>query len=141
LFSTRDLGADIEASINATELSKRRFRDIAGIAGLVFRGFPGKHKKERHLQASSQLFFSVFQEYEPENRLLLQAYEEVRTFQLEESRLRAALQRISRQQIMLTRPEKATPFAFPIIVDRLRERLSSEQLEDRILKMKLYLEK
>ena len=42
---------------------------------------------------------------------------------------------------MLTRPEKATPFAFPIIVDRLRERLSSEQLEDRILKMKLYLEK
>lgn len=141
LFSTRDLGADIEASINATELSKRRFRDIAGIAGLVFRGFPGKHKKERHLQASSQLFFSVFQEYEPENRLLLQAYEEVRTFQLEEIRLRAALQRISGQQILLTRPEKATPFAFPIIVDRLRERLSSEQLEDRILKMKLNLEK
>jgi len=141
LFSSRNLGEDIEASINATELSKRRFRDIAGIAGLVFKGFPGKHKKERHLQASSQLFFGVFQEYEPDNLLFLQAYDEVRTFQLEEGRLRGALERIGRQEIVLTRPGKATPFSFPIIVDRLRERLSSEKLEDRIRKMKLQLEK
>ena len=141
LFSTQHLGADIEASMNATELSKRRFRDIAGIAGLVFKGFPGKHKKERHLQASSQLFFGVFQEYEPDNLLFLQAYEEVRTFQLEEARMRAALERISKQHIVLTRLGKATPFAFPIMVDRLRERLSSEKLEDRIRKMKLQLEK
>lgn len=141
LFSTLHLGEDIEASLQATELSKRRFRDIAGIAGLIFKGFPGKYKKERHLQASSQLFFGVFQEYEPENLLFLQAYEEVRTFQLEEGRMRAALDRISRQQIVLTRPGKATPFSFPIIVDRLRERLSSEKIEDRIRKMQLQLEK
>lgn len=141
LFEEKQLSADINASINATELAKRRFRDIAGIAGLVFRGFPGKYKKERHLQASAQLFFSVFQEYEPDNLLLLQAYEEVRAFQLEEGRLRQALERIRGQKIVLSQPEKATPFAFPIIVDRLRERLSSEKLEDRIAKMKVQLEK
>jgi len=141
LFSTKNLGSDIEASINAAELAKRRFRDIASIAGLVFKGYPGKQKKERHLQSSSQLFFEVFQDYEPDNLLLLQAYDEVMSFQLQEARLRAALNRISEQEILLSQPERATPFAFPIIVDRLRERLSSEKLADRIQRMKVQLVK
>jgi ATP-dependent Lhr-like helicase len=141
LFSTQNLSADIQASINAAELAKRRFRDIAGIGGLVFKGYPGKPKKDRHLQSSSQLFFQVFSDYEPNNLLLNQAFDEVMTFQLEEARLREALDRISRQHICLMRPHRATPFAFPIIVDRLRERLTSEKLEDRIKKMKLQLVK
>ncbi len=139
LFSAEGLSADIQASINAAEMAKRRFRDIASIAGLVFKGYPGKQKRDRHLQSSSQLFFQVFNDYEPENLLLLQAYDELMAFQLEEARLRAALQRIRQQRVILSRPERATPFAFPIIVDRLRERLSSEKLEDRIRKMKLQL--
>jgi ATP-dependent Lhr-like helicase len=139
LFSEAGLGADIRASINAAELAKRRFRDIAAIAGLVFKGYPGNQKKERHLQASAQLFFEVFNQYEPDNLLLLQAFEEVMSFQLEEARLREALRRVATQRIVLAKPAKATPFSFPIIVDRLRERLSSEKLEDRVRKMKLRL--
>jgi len=141
LFSTEQLHTDIQASINDAEMAKRKFRDIASIAGLVFRGYPGKQKKDRHLQSSSQLFFQVFEDYEPENLLFLQAYEEVRTFQLQEARLRAALERIQQQKVILSQPKKATPFSFPIIVDRLRERLSSEKLEDRIRRMKLQLVK
>ncbi|MEL7123320.1 MAG: ligase-associated DNA damage response DEXH box helicase [Bacteroidota bacterium] len=139
LFSTKQLSRDIQASINAAELAKRRFRDIAGIAGLVFKGFPGKQKKDRHLQSSSQLFFEVFTDYEPDNLLLMQAYDEVMTFQLEEARLRQVLQRINLQEILLKKPDKATPFSFPIIVDRLRGKLTSEKLEDRIKKMRLQL--
>lgn len=139
LFSTENLASDIHKSLNATELAKRCFRDIASISGLVFKGYPGKTKKDRHLQSSSQLFFQVFQDYEPDNLLLQQAYDEVMTFQLQEARLRIALQRIQNQHIVLTHPKKATPFAFPIMVDRLREKLSSEKLEDRITKMKLQL--
>lgn len=141
LFSTRNLREDIQASINAVEMAKRCFRDIASIAGLVFKGYPGKQKRDRHLQSSSQLFFEVFNDYEPDNLLLLQAYEEVMAFQLEEARLRTALERIENQEVVLTRPGRFTPFAFPIIVDRLRERLSSEKLEDRIRRMKLQLVK
>lgn len=139
LFSTDGLSQDIQASINAAEMAKRRFRDIAGISGLIFKGFPGKQKKDRHLQSSSQLFFEVFNDYEPNNLLLLQAYDEVMSFQLEEARLREALRRIQGQRVVLSRPEQATPFAFPIMVDRLRQKLSSEKLEDRIRKMKLQL--
>ncbi len=141
LFRIGELSADIQSSINAAELARRRFRDIASLAGLVFKGFPGKQKKEKHLQSSSQLFFDVFSDYEPNNLLLAQAYDEVMTFQLEEARLRSALNRIRAQQIVLKQPARATPFAFPIIVDRLRERLSSEKLEDRVRKMQLQLER
>jgi ATP-dependent Lhr-like helicase len=130
-----DLMKDIHASINSTEMARRKFRDIAAIGGLVFKGFPGKPVKDRHLQSSSQLFFNVFHEYEAHNLLFRQAYEEVMDFQLEEARMRRALERINHQKIIITHPDKPTPFAFPIMVDRLREKLTSEQLKDQIKKM------
>jgi len=99
-----NLHADIQASINATEMARRKFRDIAAIAGLVFKGFPGQRIKDRHLQSSSQLFFEVFHDHEAHNLLLMQAFEEVMDFQLEESRLRTALGRIAQQKIIIKKP-------------------------------------
>lgn len=141
LFSTKNLALDIQSSINSVEMARRKFRDIARISGLIFQGFPGRQKKERHLQASSQLMFEVFREYEPEHLLFMQTFDEVMTFQLEESRMRKTLKKISESKIIITRPEKATPFSFPIIVDRLREKMSSEKLEDRIKRMTIELTK
>jgi len=141
LFNTSRLSQDISLSINESEMAKRRFRDIASIAGLLFKGFPGREKREKHLQSSSQLIFRVFQDYDPDNLMFLQAYEEARYQQLEEVRLRNCLERIQQQEIVIKYPGKFTPFAFPIIVDRLRARLSSEKLEDRIKKMKIQITK
>ena len=135
LLGSDDLMKDIQASINSTEMARRKFRDIAAISGLVFKGFPGKPVKDRHLQSSSQLFFDVFHDYEAHNLLLRQAFEEVMDFQLEEARLRRALDRIANQKIILTKPDKPTPFGFPIMVDGMREKLTSEKLEDRIKRM------
>jgi ATP-dependent helicase Lhr and Lhr-like helicase len=135
VFTVRDLMADILRSVNETEMARRRFRDIAAIGGLLFTGYPGKPVKERNLQSSSSLMFEVFNTYDPENLLLRQARQEVMDHQLEESRLRMALERIQSQQIVVKHIEKPTPFAFPILVDRLREHVSSETLEQRIQKM------
>ncbi|MDN5200743.1 ligase-associated DNA damage response DEXH box helicase [Fulvivirgaceae bacterium BMA10] len=140
-FSLDNLLLDIQASINTNEMGRRRFRDIATIAGLVFRGFPGKAITGRHLQSSSQLFYDVYLEYEPDNLLFKQAMEEVLEFQLQETRMRKALDRINHQKIVLKYPEKPTPFAFPIMVERIREKFSYEKLEDRIKRMTLKLEK
>lgn len=140
LFSTENLLADIQKSINSTEMAKRKFRDIAVIGGLIFQGMPGEKKKAKHLQSSASLLFKVFEEYEPNNILLRQAYNEVMVHQMDEVRLRQALQRISQSKIILTYPTKLTPLSFPIIVDGLnRNNLSSEQLEDRIKKMQQQL--
>ncbi|HNV30420.1 MAG TPA: ligase-associated DNA damage response DEXH box helicase, partial [Cyclobacteriaceae bacterium] len=137
VLGNENLMHDIQASINSTEMARRKFRDIAAISGLIFKGLPGQKIKEKHLQSSSQLFFNVFHEYESQNLLLQQAFEEVMDFQLEEARLRKALDRIAHQKIIITEPEMPTPFAFPIMVDRTREKLTSEKLEDRIKKMRL----
>jgi ATP-dependent Lhr-like helicase len=135
-FSIDNLLEDIQHSLNANEMAKRRFRDIAHIGGLLFTGYPGQQVKNRHLQASSSLLFDVFSEYEPDNLLVRQAYNEALAFQLEEFRLRAALQRIEKQSIVLKTIERPTPFAFPIMVDSLgREKLTTETLEERIAKM------
>lgn len=130
-----DLERDVLSGINSSELARRRFREIAAIAGLVFKGYPGQPIKDRHLQSSSQLIFQVFEEYDPHNLLLRQSYDEVINHQLEMPRLRKAMLRISQQRIILKHPEKPTPFAFPIMVDRLRDRMTSETLQTRIKKM------
>jgi ATP-dependent Lhr-like helicase len=135
LFTTMHIHQDLQASLNATEMARRKFRDIAVIAGLVFTGYPGKMMKSKHLQGSSQLLFEVFREYEPDNLLFQQAYRETFEHQLEEGRLIKALERIQNQQIVVKQCERPTPFSFPIITDRLRERLSSETLAERIKKM------
>lgn len=140
LFSPENLSDDIQRSVNATEMAKRKFRDIAVIGGLIFQGYPGEQKKARHLQSSASLFFKVFTEYDGDNLLLRQAYQEVFDQQMEEVRLRDMLHRISQSRIVLTFPPQLTPFCFPIKVDSMREDLSSEKLEDRIKKMRLVLE-
>ncbi|RZJ33657.1 MAG: ligase-associated DNA damage response DEXH box helicase [Flavobacterium sp.] len=135
LFTPEHLHYDLQRSLNATEMARRKFRDIAVIAGLVFTGYPGKIVKTKHLQGSSQLLFEVFRDYEPDNLLFQQSFRETFEHQLEEGRLTIALERIESQNIVWKKCEKPTPFSFPIITDRLREKLSSEKLSDRIKRM------
>ncbi|MET0393478.1 MAG: ligase-associated DNA damage response DEXH box helicase [Chitinophagaceae bacterium] len=141
LFSPDNLLIDIQRSVNSTEMARRKFRDIAVIGGLIFQGYPGEKKKARHLQSSASLLFNVFSEYEPGNVLLRQAYQEVLDQQMEETRLRDMLHRIRQSTIILTFPQRLTPFCFPIKVDSMREDLSSEKLEDRVKRMQLQLER
>ncbi len=142
LFNTDDLITDIQRSVNSVEMAQRKFRDISVIGGLIFTGYPGEPKKAKHLQASASLLFKVFSEYDPNNILLRQAYHEVFEQQMEETRLRTALDRISSNDIILKFPVRLTPLSFPIIVDSLsRYNLSSEKFEDRVRKMQKQLEK
>jgi ATP-dependent helicase Lhr and Lhr-like helicase len=135
LFSPEGLDEDLLECINRSELAKRKFRDIATISGLIFTGFPGKGISNKHLQASSQIIYKVFESYDPDNLLIRQARDEVITLQLDIQRLHDAIERIGLREIHLQEPERFTPFCFPIMVDRLREKLSTEKLIDRILRL------
>ena len=141
LFSKDYLLEDLQKSLNSTEMARRKFRDIAVISGLVFTGYPNKGIKMKHLQSNSQLLFDVFRDYEPDNLLFQQAFTETFEHQLEEGRLRLALERIATQEIVWKACNEPTPFSFPIITDRLREKLSSEKLADRIKRMTAILTK
>lgn len=137
IFSTDHLRSDLSNSLNESELTQRRFRDIAQISGLLFTGYPGKNMSTKQLQSSTKLMYEVFRDYEPDNLLFRQAQEEVHEFQLEEARIRAALERIAKQEWVLNHIDAPTPLAFPILVDRLRETMSNESLVSRIQRMQL----
>ena len=142
LFTVDFMLDDLQKSLNATEMARRRFRDVAIISGMVFTGYPKKGIKMKHLQSSSQLLFDVFRDYEPDNLLFQQAFTETFEHQLEEGRLRLSLERIASQDIVWKKCAKPTPFSFPLITDRMsREKLSSEKLADRIKKMAALLMK
>ena len=141
LLEASNLIDDIPASLNATEMARRQFREIARVAGLVFPGFPHSGKSARQLQASSGLFFDVFRKYDSGNMLLSQAHREVLERQLERTRLGHTLERLSKSRVVITNPPRTPPLAFPLLVDRTRERVSSEKLADRIRRMQRTLER
>ncbi len=135
LFSETDLLEDILASLNAGELAQRRFREIARISGLVFMGYPGAPRSTRQLQASSSLFFEVFRQHDKDNLLLSQAEREVLEQELELSRLRLTLRRLRDRRLDWVVLERPTPLAFPLLVERFREKFTTEKLSDRITRM------
>ena len=140
LMATENLLDDILQSVNVSEMARRQFREIARIAGLVFQGYPGRPKKNSQIQASSSLIYNVFKRYEPDNFLVAQADREVLENQLEHQRLMATLNKMSASRIHFVDVKHPTPLAFPIMVNRLRAKVSSEKLTDRVRKMQLRLE-
>jgi ATP-dependent Lhr-like helicase len=82
----------------------------------------------------------VFRKYDPANRLLQQAEEELLAQELEIGRLRAALARMASQRLTLQTPQRPTPFAFPLMVELFREKLSNESAAERIARMVAQLE-
>lgn len=141
-LSTNDLLPDLFACLNHSELARRRFRDIARIAGLIHPGYPGgAGKTNRHLQASSELFFQVFDEFDPANLLLDQARREVLEDQMEITRLRSALERIAHARITIIDTPHLTPLGFPVYAESLRtQHVSTESWRDRIERMVAQLE-
>ena len=140
LFSTDHLEEDIHQSMNANAMAKRQFRQIARVSGLIQSGPPGQRKSTSYVQASSNLFFDLFCEYDPTNLLLEQCRREVLEQQFEWTRLDRVLKRLQQAKIRLMHPTRVTPFAFSLMVDKFRERVSSETLSQRIARMQNALE-
>jgi ATP-dependent Lhr-like helicase len=141
LFDTDYLLEDVLDSLNATQLSQQRFREVARIAGLVFQGYPGQPKSNRQVQASSSLFFEVFRKHDALNLLLTQAQREVLEQELELTRLRDTLLELHGRKLAYCEVRRATPFGFALMVERFREKVSTEKLNDRVARMVRELEK
>ena len=135
LLETNNLENDLENALNLSELRKRRFRSIAQISGLINQGLPGYTKNKSQINLSSGLIFDVFNRYESENLLLKQAHNEVMSEQLEIGRLQSALKRANNQKWIHIKTRRPGPFAFPLLVERLNNRMSNESLILRIKRL------
>ncbi|NQW39014.1 MAG: ligase-associated DNA damage response DEXH box helicase [Cyanobacteria bacterium] len=136
LLDDSDLKEDLEQAINLSELCRRRFRAIAQISGLVLNGYPGQSKSGGQLQISAALLYDVFSRHEPANRLLAQARSEVLSEQLDLPRITVALQRLRRCTLQLERTPRPGPLAFPLLAERLNNRMSNESLLQRLERLR-----
>ena len=141
LLDGADLQSHLLESLNAGELARRQFREIARVSGLVFTGFPGQPKRARELQASAGLLHDVFEQHDPDNLLLAQARAEVMRDELDLARLTDTLARMRSMALRLVEVEHPTPFAFPLMAARIREKVSTEKVGDRIARMVAELER
>jgi ATP-dependent Lhr-like helicase len=141
LYAEGDLLHDVLASLNSSELARRRFREIARVAGLVSTGYPGQPKSARQLQASSTLFYEVFRKHDAGNLLLTQAQREVLSQELDIRRLAEVLARMRAQRVEFMELAAPSPFALPLMVERFREKLSTEKLKDRLERMLKQMER
>jgi ATP-dependent Lhr-like helicase len=132
---------DIIASVNAAELARRHFREIARVAGLVFQGYPGEPRSAKQLQASSGILYDVYLRHDPDNPLLAQARREVLERELDLKRLEATLAEVALRRIVFERPARVTPLALPLLADQMRNALSTEKLAERIARMQLAMQK
>ena len=135
LLDVEHLDADLEQAVNLSELCRRRFRAIAQVSGLISQSMPGQNKTGGQLQISAALLFDVFLKHEPDHLLLEQARREVLEEQLERHRLQAALERMASSQWLLERIPRPGPLAFPLLVERLNNRLSNESLLERVQRL------
>lgn len=124
--------ADVRDTLNASEMARRRFREIARIAGLVFQGYPGRGKSTRQVQASSALIFDVLQRFDPDNPFLGQAESEVLEAELEYARLAATLEQLRQRRLVVIDTQRLTPLSFPLWADRVRQTLSTEDWQARV---------
>jgi ATP-dependent Lhr-like helicase len=135
IFSSDSLREDVLASLMSSVLAHKRFREIARVAGLVFTGYPGAPQSARALQASSGLFYEVFRQHDPGNRLLAQADAEVLALELDLRQLDHALQRMRAMRMTPVTLSAPSPFALALMVERFREQLTTEQLADRVARI------
>ena len=142
IFSKENLLEDLLRCLNAGELTRRQFRDIARVAGLIVVSSPGQPRSTRQLQASSGLFYDVFAEFDPDNLLLQQARREVLEQQLEFQRLFEALSNLAARSIVVRQTKRFTPMAFPIWAQRIQSQtIRVEAAHARIERMIKALEK
>jgi ATP-dependent Lhr-like helicase len=136
LLDPDDLLENLEQAINLSELCRRRFRSIAQVSGLVMNGYPGQARSGGQLQISAALLFDVFQRHEPGHLLLAQARSEVLQEQLDLGRLLATLRRLRSGEWVQRRTPRPGPMAFPLLAERLNNRMSNESLLERLERLR-----
>jgi ATP-dependent Lhr-like helicase len=127
---------DLSQSIHKGEYSRRHFREIARVAGLLFQGYPSAHKNVKQMQVSSSLLYDVLSEHEPENLLIAQAHRDVLERQFESTRMLECMRRLRTLSPHFIETKRFSPLAFPLVFERLAATVSSETLLERLDRMK-----
>lgn len=141
LLAERQLAADLQAAVNFGELARKRFKEIAQIAGLVAARAPGSRASQRQLQVSAGLLFDVLNQYDPQHILLCEARREALDQELHLPTLRETLSRLSKLTRVMAHAERHTPFSFGLWAESFRGQLTNESWSERVRRLALQNER
>ncbi len=128
LFGEDMLGDDLEEWLAESNLTKRSFRNVAVIAGLIERRFPGQEKSGRQVTFSSDLIYDVLSRHEPDHVLIKATRADVAAGLLDLRRLALMLKRIQ-GHIVHRRLDRVSPLAVPLMLEIGREPVFGEAME------------
>src|SRR5215467_1422325 len=132
LFDEDMLGDDLEAWMDESSMLRRSFRNVAVIAGLIERRFPGEEKSRRQVTFSSDLIYDALRRHEPDH-ILLRATRQDAAWQLADVRRLGELLRRAKGRIDYRRLERISPLAVPVLLEIGKERVLDGTAEDELL--------
>ena len=132
LFDEDMLGDDLEAWMDESTMLRRSFRNVAVIAGLIERRFPGEEKSRRQVTFSSDLIYDALRRHEP-NHILLRATRQDAAWQLADIKRLGDLLRRAKGRIDYRRLDRISPLAVPVLLEIGKERVLDGTAEDELL--------
>jgi ATP-dependent Lhr-like helicase len=132
LFDEDMLGDDLEAWMDESTMLRRSFRNVAVIAGLIERRFPGEEKSRRQVTFSSDLIYDALRKHEP-GHILLRATRQDAAWQLADLKRLGDLLRRARGRIEYRRLDRMSPLAVPVLLEIGKERVLDGTAEDELL--------
>ncbi|WP_046901605.1 ligase-associated DNA damage response DEXH box helicase [Gluconobacter oxydans] len=132
LFTRDLLGGNLSDWLAESAMLRRTFRDVAIIAGLIERNYPGREKNRRQMTVSSDLLYDVLRKYDPDHILLratrIQAEEgltDLRRLSQMLDRLHGHIEHVSLSHV--------SPLAVPVLLEQGREKIRGGEGEDYLL--------
>lgn len=132
LFDEDMLGDDLEAWMDESTMLRRSFRNVAVIAGLIERRFPGEEKSRRQVTFSSDLIYDALRKHEP-NHILLRSTRQDAAHQLADIKRLGDLLRRAKGRIEYRRLDRISPLAVPVLLEIGKERVLDGTAEDELL--------
>ena len=128
LFDVDMLGDDLETWMAESSMLRRTFRNVAVVAGLIERRFPGQEKTGRQVTFNADLIYDVLRKYEP-NHLLLRATRNEAAAGLTDVRRLADMLVETQGRILHRRLSRVSPLAVPIMLQIGRERVGEVNVD------------
>lgn len=129
LFDQDMLGDDLETWMDESSMLRRTFRNVAVIAGLIERRYPGQEKSGRQVTVSSDLIYDVLRAHEPNHILLRATRADAAQGLTDIRRLGDMLARV-KGRITQRRLERVSPLAVPVLLEIGRESVYGNAFDD-----------
>jgi ATP-dependent helicase Lhr and Lhr-like helicase len=126
-FEREGAEEDLHRALRGSELVKWQFRGVAQTGLMVPRNLPGRERKKKQLNWSSEVLFRVLEQHEPDHPLLLEAYRQAMHTFLDADAAYEFLDGVSGSAWKLRELPVVSPFSFPIYASVIKE---SMMLED-----------